>query len=182
MKWHGKTEILLKPLEYNLYEGYKATNNTNKALEHYEYYIKFQDSIFKTDNQKQIIRKEMDYEFEKKEAIENVEHKKEIESQNAIAEEKSRKQKTILNFVIFGLLLVIIFAGIIFKSLKIVKKQKAVIKIQRNSMEEQKIIVEEKQKDILDSIHYAKRIQQSLMPTEKYINNTIKRLLKNKFN
>ena len=30
-------------------------------------------------------------------------------------------------------------------------------------------IIEEKNKDILDSIRYAKRIQTSLMPTEKYI-------------
>ena len=43
---------------------------------------------------------------------------------------------------------------------------------------EQKKLVEEKQKDILDSIHYAKRIQQSLLPTEKYIQHSLKRLKK----
>jgi len=34
---------------------------------------------------------------------------------------------------------------------------------------EQKKLLDEKNKDILDSIHYAKRIQTSLMPTEKYL-------------
>jgi hypothetical protein len=34
---------------------------------------------------------------------------------------------------------------------------------------EQKHLVEEKQKEIIDSIRYAKRIQQSLMPTSKYM-------------
>lgn len=38
---------------------------------------------------------------------------------------------------------------------------------------------EEKQKEILDSIHYAKRIQQSLLPNEKYISKNLYRL--NKF-
>lgn len=38
---------------------------------------------------------------------------------------------------------------------------------------EQKAEVEEKQKEILDSIHYAKRIQNSLLPTDKYINRLI---------
>ena len=36
-------------------------------------------------------------------------------------------------------------------------------------IEEQKLLVDEKNKDILDSIHYAQRIQNSLLPTEKYI-------------
>lgn len=35
---------------------------------------------------------------------------------------------------------------------------------------------EEKQKEILDSIHYAKRIQQSLMPTGKYIDKQLRKL------
>jgi hypothetical protein len=42
----------------------------------------------------------------------------------------------------------------------------------------QKEIIEEKNKDITASITYAKRIQQSLMPTEKYIDKNIKRLKK----
>jgi hypothetical protein len=37
---------------------------------------------------------------------------------------------------------------------------------------------EEKNKSITDSIQYAKRIQQSLLPTEKYIEKSLKRLKK----
>jgi hypothetical protein len=43
---------------------------------------------------------------------------------------------------------------------------------------EQKEIVEEKQKEIIDSINYSKHLQQSLLPTEKYIEKTLKRLNK----
>jgi adenylate cyclase len=42
----------------------------------------------------------------------------------------------------------------------------------------QKEEIEEKNKDITDSIHYARRIQQSLMPTEKYIHRHLHRLTK----
>ncbi len=42
----------------------------------------------------------------------------------------------------------------------------------------QKEIIEEKNKDITASITYAKRIQQSLLPTDKYIDKTIRRLRK----
>jgi hypothetical protein len=38
----------------------------------------------------------------------------------------------------------------------------------------QKILIEEKQKNIIDSINYAKRIQTALMPTKKYIERYIK--------
>ena len=37
-------------------------------------------------------------------------------------------------------------------------------------------LVEEKQREILDSIHYAKRIQMALMPNENYISKKMKKL------
>ncbi len=40
-------------------------------------------------------------------------------------------------------------------------------------IEKQKHEVEEKQKEILDSIHYAKRIQNALITNEKYIDKTL---------
>ena len=104
---------------------------------------------------KEITRKEMNFEFEKKEAVANAVHKKEVETQQTIADEKSRKQYIITWSVVVGLLLVIIFSLFVFQSLKTTRSQK--------------IIIEEKQKDIIDSIRYAKRIQTSLLPTEKYI-------------
>ena len=50
--------------------------------------------------------------------------------------------------------------------------------IKEKEAQHQKEIVEEKQKEILDSIRYAKRIQQSLLPTEKYIDKKFKELKK----
>jgi hypothetical protein len=83
--------------------------------------------------------------------------------------------------------LVLLLAGFIFRSLRITRKQKNIIELQKNKVEEQKQkvehqkhLVEEKQKEILDSIHYAKRIQQSLLPTEKYIERHLNRLISNK--
>ena len=83
--------------------------------------------------------------------------------------EKNRKQKIIIGSVIIGLLIVIIFSGFIFKSLRTTRKQKLLIEIKNKETEDQKKIIEDKQKDILDSIYYARRIQRSLLPTEKYI-------------
>ncbi|MBP7810213.1 MAG: 7TM-DISM domain-containing protein [Bacteroidia bacterium] len=51
------------------------------------------------------------------------------------------------------------------------------VKVQERTAElaHEKQLVEEKQKDILDSIRYAKRIQTSLMPNEKYLNGIFSR-------
>ena len=45
-------------------------------------------------------------------------------------------------------------------------------------IEKQKHLVDEKQKEIIDSIRYAKRIQQSLIASEKYIQKSVERLQK----
>ena len=45
-------------------------------------------------------------------------------------------------------------------------------------IEKQKELVEEKQKEILDSIRYAKRIQDALLTSQTYIERNIKRLRK----
>lgn len=45
-------------------------------------------------------------------------------------------------------------------------------------IETQHLALEEKQKEIISSITYAKRIQTSLLPTEKYIDNSLNRLNK----
>lgn len=45
-------------------------------------------------------------------------------------------------------------------------------------LQHQKELVEEKNKDILDSIRYAKRIQQSLLPSESYIKRVLAKLKK----
>ena len=57
-----------------------------------------------------------------------------------------------------------------------VRKATKVIVEQKEVVEGQKQHIEEKQKEVLDSIHYAKRIQVALLPHEKYIERNLNRL------
>jgi len=50
------------------------------------------------------------------------------------------------------------------------------ISVQNKKLEHKNHIIEEKQKEILDSIHYAKRIQNALITSEKSIGNSLNRL------
>lgn len=47
--------------------------------------------------------------------------------------------------------------------------------IQAHEIERKKELVEKKNKEILDSIQYAKRIQQALLPSEKYIERNLRK-------
>ncbi len=51
-----------------------------------------------------------------------------------------------------------------------------------NEIDSQKKLIEEKNKDIIDSIKYARRIQSSLLPTEKFIDRILTNGNKNTFN
>ena len=125
---------------------YDTIGQHKLALIHYKKSVILKDTIFSQENKKQLVQKEMNFEFDKKEAV-----------TKAIAEEKSRKQTIITGFITGGLLLVLLFAGFIFRSLRVTKKQKIVI-------ENQKQIVEEHQKEIIASITYAKRLQDAILP------------------
>ena len=135
-------------------------------------FIAVHDTIFSQENKKELVRKEMNYEFGKKEAF----IKTENEKQQAIADETSRKQKEIIWSIASGLLLVVVFAGFVFRSLRVTRKQKQIIEIksketeeQKKVIERQKKVVEEKNKDITDSINYARRIQRAMLPHRKDI-------------
>jgi serine phosphatase RsbU (regulator of sigma subunit) len=151
-----------------------STGNYRAAYENYKLYILYRDSLDNEETRKKTIQSQMTYEFDKKEAIAEAEHKSEMEKQNAIAEEKSRKQKVVILFVAVGLLLVIGFAGFIFRSLRITRKQKHIIEEQKDVVEKHKEIIEEKHKEITDSINYAERIQRSFLASKTLLDENLK--------
>ncbi|MGZ3863187.1 MAG: tetratricopeptide repeat protein [Bacteroidia bacterium] len=151
---------------------YEADGNPQKSLEYYKNYILMRDSLLNEDNTKKNVQLQMQYEFDKKEAATRLEQEK----RDAIAGEESRKQKIIITAVSVGLLLLGILAIVILRNLRINQKKNRIISLQKEAVERQKEIVEEKQKEILDSIYYARRIQRALLPQERYIARNLKSL------
>lgn len=144
---------------------YAAAKNFEKAYFHHTEYMTLRDSLTNEENLKTGVRAEMNYEFAKKQAIEKAEREK----QDAIDEVKAFRQKLILWGVSAILVLVLVFAVFAYRSYLRKQKDHAEMAIQKH-------IIEEKQKEILSSIHYAKRIQKVLLPQDKYIEKNISRL------
>ncbi len=151
--------------ENSLAELYTKTNRFQLALEHYKKSIVLKDTLFNANKNKEITRKEMTYEFDKKEAIEKAEQEK----KDAITVAENKKEKIIIGSLVIGSMLVLLFLVFVYRSLRVTRKQKNVIEIKSRETELQKQIIEEKNKDITDSLTYAKRIQHAKLPKKEEI-------------
>ncbi|HRH11055.1 MAG TPA: hypothetical protein PLU73_06055 [Bacteroidia bacterium] len=81
-----------------------------------------------------------------------------IEKQNA----QISKNELIRTSLLIIVLIIGVFSFLLYKRFKLTQTQNELIT-------KQKQLVEEKQNEILSSIHYAQRIQRSLLPTDKFI-------------
>ena len=155
-----------------LVEIYKETQQHKEALIMFDLYIKTRDSILSEENQKEVIRQEYKYNYDKKAAADSVANAKaneirdaQIAQQNAELKAKRNQQLALFG----GLALVLVFAGFMFNRFKITQKQKLEIELAHQQLEE-------KNEEIIASIRYAKRIQDALLTSQKYIERNINRL------
>jgi serine phosphatase RsbU (regulator of sigma subunit)/Tfp pilus assembly protein PilF len=165
----------LKVSAKSLYEVYKLVGDTKNSLEMHENYILYKDSINSENNQIEVMRQEITYEFDKKVTADSIMHAKQIELNDVQIAKQNAEMKVKQNqqYALFGgLFLVIVFSIFIFNRFKITQRQKEIIEIQKKEVElqreialEQKNIVEEKNQEISDSINYAKRIQEAILPS-----------------
>lgn len=138
-----------------LSHSYEAAGDYKNALIAHRNFKRLQDSVFSKQNFEQIGRMQANFENQKKEQDRQLlEQQKEFERQ---AENERQRQLRIA--LIAGLLLIIGFA---FWRARVRKKA-------NDKLAAAYAMVEAKNKDITDSIHYAKRIQEAILPTAETI-------------
>mgnify|MGYP000944225825 CR=1 FL=1 len=174
-KWFQKGLVLAKEIgsKPEIKTAYKNLAQTNRVLgfykdafTNYELYIIYRDSILNEENTKKTIETQMQYEFDKKEAL----TKEEQSKKDAITATEKQRNKIILIFGAILLVLIALFAMFMYNRFRITRKQKRVIEIKERETQEQKHVIEEKHKEITDSINYAERIQRSFMATKDILN------------
>jgi serine phosphatase RsbU (regulator of sigma subunit) len=82
----------------------------------------------------------------------------------ADSESKLKQQRTVRTALIIGIVLVAAFLLLVFNRLRVIRKQKKQIEYEKKIREEQHLLLEEKNREILDSINYAWRIQHGMIP------------------
>ena len=145
-----------------LYEIYKKLKNYKKANSYLEQMVENKDSLEKLSAKEDVAKYESEKEFEVKQQLDSLKHLDEIRIQQAetkAKEEEIKTQKIIESVLFVGILLVIGFLGFVYKQLSTTKKQK--------------VVIEEKQQEISDSINYAKRIQDAMMTSSVYLKDTL---------
>ena len=142
---------------------------------HFNLYFRLKDSLLSNENLSIVQNLNVKYETEKKEL--------QLRNQSIeidFKENENQRKSTIILFGALGLFASATFGTMAFinfrKSKKanlIINSQKLEVELKNEEISHQKELVEEKQKEILDSINYAKRIQYSLLASNKLLNENL---------
>ena len=155
-----------------LFRNYKKINAFSSALTMQELNVLISDSIQNRDNLRSVINQQYKYEYDRKAISDSIRHQDEILIQQA----KVDKERIIRNGTILLLILIIGFSIYIFTRFKLIKQQRNLIKNQKITVDKaysklgvQKQNIENKNKQIIKSINYAKKIQDAILPEDELL-------------
>lgn len=159
-----------------LHEVYESTGDDKKALEFYKVFVQARDSV----NNESSVRRFAQVEYQAKEnrlKAENAEQLAQAKAEELIKEEQLRKNRTILLIALSGIVLMIVLLVVIVRSLRQTKRARLLIEKQKEIVEKAKLLVDEKNKSIQDSITYARHLQEAIIPDEASIRESFPALL-----
>ncbi len=160
----GELKQLMDDQEF-LSHLYDTIGQPKLALIHFKKATALKDTIYSQENKKQLIQKEMNYEFDKKETAAKAEQDK----KDAVTAQEKQKQKIIIYSVSVSLFLTALLALFVFRGYNQKQKDNVIITSQKTEVEKQRELLEKKNTEITDSINYAKRIQQAKLPKKEEI-------------
>lgn len=148
-----------------LYQAYYGVSDYKTAVEYLHLYHKIHDSISSAEVTNQLVRQKLQFEFEQKQRKDSLTNARLQTLKDAEIKAKTSQIRNdkVLKWVLYaGIGVVLMFLFIVFNRFRITRKQNAIIA-------EQSEKVEEKNKEITDSITYARRIQEAILPSSELI-------------
>lgn len=149
--------------DYNwLSKTYEALGDYQKSLSFYKQFHLLSDSLFNDRNSKEMneLSKKFDTERREKDYA-SLLRESELRDE-ALAQERTRNL-----VMISALLLLIVLVFVIWRNASKRKRANILLERQKSEIATQKKIVEEQHRDILDSINYAQRIQDAMLPSKE---------------
>lgn len=148
-------------LHKHLFSLYKNRNQLDNALYHYEMHNKIEDSLEKVNRKREFIAYELEYRFERellKDSLENAKILSLKDEKLKKQQQEVRRKNTQLSIGVLGGLAFALLSLLLFRRYRLTNKQKHIISGQNEKLEV-------KNKEISDSISYAQRIQNTILPT-----------------
>ncbi len=137
---------------------FSAAGDHKKSSELYKLYAELKDSLFAADNELMYADFELRLDREMKEQIEQ--HKNE---QAALQQKAALRQSQLMLYAAAVVIIIALIAGLIaYRGYRQKKKSHEEIVYQKS-------LVDEKNREILDSINYAKRLQSAILPSDQAI-------------
>jgi len=160
-----------------LSRSYEGLSNNFEKLHQFDsslFYFKqktlIADSLLDLDSKQHLIESELSNQYEIKEE----KAKAEQMQKDLLNKEEKKKQLIIIYAVSIGGVLLILLVLFVYRGLKQQRKANAIISEQKIMVEHQKHLVEEKHKEITDSINYAERIQRSFLASDELLQEYLK--------
>jgi len=134
------------------------------------------DALYSKEGLRAVSDMEAKYQNDKKQLeIDNLSKAKKLKALDVEDKQKESAAKNkILLLGTFALIGIAVFAFFAFKNFKkaqkanlIISSQKAMVELQKEEITLQKVLVDEKQKEIIDSINYAQKIQSAVLTSEE---------------
>ena len=168
---------------------YRMTGDFKNAYKYHIDFIVVKDSILGQETQKAVAEYKEMYESEKKQyEIDKLKKTEEIDKLKIIKNEQQLEKEKAQRYLIFGALICVLILCIVLIRAFIQKRNNANILQSKNEMinakndalqsanleiSHQKEIIEEKQKEIVDSINYAKKIQYALLAHDNLLSKNL---------
>ncbi|MFN8231862.1 MAG: tetratricopeptide repeat protein [Bacteroidia bacterium] len=165
-----KDVSILMKTHYGLYKIFKIENNHKEAFNHYTLYNSYNDSLINQTSFKNLANIETEFLLNQEKELGLIEREN-IRDQFEL--DKKNKNLFILAIVIVLGLIVAFSIYLAWMFIQRKKKNKIILS-QQTELNHQNDVIEEKQKEILDSIYCAKKIQIALLPNNKYLNKYLK--------
>jgi serine phosphatase RsbU (regulator of sigma subunit) len=159
-------------------QAYQLKGDFKNALRFYKIHMKLHDSLVSEKTKNQLMELNVKFESKQKDLellrSQDLVNRKEILIQKQTVESQQRA-RTLMLISVFGGILFLITIYIFRayrqkqKANEIISAQKKEVELQKAIIEEQKSVVEESKKEIIDSIHYARRIQSALLAHNDFL-------------
>lgn len=145
------------------YQIDSAMHNNEGAHLNYREYIKLRDQLNGEEVKKAAIRGQFQFQLENQKQ----QSKLEQERKDQLNQKENQYKNRIILAISLGLIAVLVLAGFVYRGLQQNKQINKELVYKNNLIEKQKNLVEEKHKEITDSINYAERIQSSFLASKE---------------
>lgn len=152
-----------------LYTAYKGLNKTDEALAYHERFILLRDSINNEEKDRDMMQQGFQFTYEMRimqdSIIHEEEQKRKDEKQAMVLEQEEMKRYGLYA----GIGVVSLFLVFVLNRYRASNRQKRIIQSQKEQVDLAYDSLEEKNREIMDSITYARHLQEAILPPARLV-------------